>query len=95
MIDLGPRLEDLADTAAVVRNLDLVVSPDTSLAHLAGALGARVWLAIPLAADWRWLTGRDDTPWYPTMRLFRQARWGDWDAVFARMADELGRPQQA
>jgi Tfp pilus assembly protein PilF len=101
VIDLGPRLEDLADTAAVVRNLDLVVSPDTSLAHLAGALGARVWLALPQAADWRWLTGRDDTPWYPTMRLFRQARWGDWDAVFACMAASIvggtsrSRPSEA
>ena len=91
VIDLGPRLDDLVDTAAVVRGLDLVISPDTSIAHLAGALGARVWLALPLAADWRWLTGRDDSPWYPTMRLFRQTRWGDWDELFARMAGELTR----
>ena len=89
VIDLGPRLDDLVDTAAVVRGLDLVISPDTSLAHLAGALGAPVWLALPLAADWRWLTGRDDSPWYPTMRLFRQRRWGDWNDLFARMAGEL------
>lgn len=91
VIDLGPRLDDLADTAAVIGNLDLVIAPDTAIAHLAGALGARAWLALPMAADWRWLTGRDDSPWYPSMRLFRQTCWGDWQAVFARMAADLGR----
>ena len=79
------------DTAAVVQHLDLVITPDTSLAHLAGALGVPVWVAIPFAADWRWLLDREDTPWYPTMRLFRQRRWGDWDDVFSRMAQELPR----
>jgi tetratricopeptide (TPR) repeat protein len=86
---LGGRLRDFMDTAAVMQNLDLVISPDTSLAHLAGALGVQVWVALPFAADWRWLTKREDSPWYPTMRLFRQQRWGDWDDVFVRMADQL------
>jgi tetratricopeptide (TPR) repeat protein len=82
---------DFAETAAVVANLDLVISVDTAVAHLAGALGVPVWLALPFAPDWRWLQDRDDTPWYPTMRLFRQTQPGDWDAVFERMAEELLR----
>lgn len=77
------------DTAAVAMELDLVVTSDTAVAHLAGALGRPVWLVLQSAPDWRWLTGREDTPWYPTMRLFRQQVRGDWDAVFARMAAEL------
>jgi tetratricopeptide (TPR) repeat protein len=82
---------DFADTAAVIKNLDLIITCDTSVAHLAGALGAPVWVALPHAADWRWLLNRDDSPWYPTMRLFRQARPGEreWDGVFLRMAREL------
>jgi len=87
--DLGGRLDDFMDTAALVQNLDLVITPDTSLAHLAGALGVPVWVPIPFAPDWRWLLDREDTPWYPSMRLFRQRRWGDWDDVFSRMAQEL------
>ncbi len=93
MTDLGDRLVDFMDTAAVVTNLDLVIAPDTAVAHLAGALGVPVWLALPFACDWRWLADRDDSPWYPTMRLFRQERWGDWDEVFQRMAGELRRRQ--
>ena len=77
------------DTAAVMRSLDLVVTSDTAVAHLAGALGVRGWVALPLSADWRWLRDRDDSPWYPTMRLFRQATFDDWPPVFARMAAEL------
>jgi tetratricopeptide (TPR) repeat protein len=80
---------DFADTAAVVKNLDLVITCDTAVAHLAGALGVPVWVALPYAPDWRWLLGRDDSPWYPTMRLFRQPRSGDWDHVFTRMARKL------
>lgn len=87
--DIGSRLTDFMDTAAVVSNLDLVISLDSSLAHLAGALGVKTWLATPVAPDWRWLTDRDDNPWYPTMRLFRQTTWGNWDDVFERMAREL------
>jgi Tfp pilus assembly protein PilF len=87
--DLGSRLEDFVDTAAALCSLDLVISPDSSPAHLAGALGVPVWLALPYVADWRWMSDRDDSPWYPTMRLFRQRRFGDWDEVFQRLAAEL------
>ncbi len=87
--DLGSRLDDLIDTAAVMINLDLVVSPDSSPAHLAGALGVPVWTALPYMADWRWMTDRDDSPWYPTMRLIRQRRFGDWDELFQRLAGEV------
>ncbi len=86
------------DTAAVVAQLDLVVTADTALAHLAGALGVPVWVAVSALSDWRWLLDREETPWYPTMRLFRQTALGDWAPVFARMAAELrqagavGRP---
>lgn len=77
------------DTAAIISNLDLVISCDTAVAHLAGAIGAPVWVALERAADWRWLSHRDDSPWYPTMKVFRQTRLGEWDDVFARMASEL------
>src|SRR5207302_7882499 len=69
------------DTAAIMKNLDLVVSVDTAAAHLAGALGVPAWVALAAIVDWRWLLGREDTPWYPTMRLFRQRALGDWDSV--------------
>jgi tetratricopeptide (TPR) repeat protein len=78
-----------ADTAAVMMSLDLVVCPNTAISHLAGALGRSVFLALPRAGDWRWLLGRDDTPWYPTMRLFRQTMSGDWSDVIARMAQAI------
>ena len=87
--DLGPELDDFADTAAVLDQLDLVISVDTSVAHLAGALGKRVWMLLPTPADWRWLTEREDTPWYPTMRLFRQRQQGDWAEVVQRVGQEL------
>jgi len=77
------------DTAAVMKNLDLVVTSDTAIAHLAGALGVPVWLALAHVPDWRWLHDRDDTPWYLSMRLFRQEARGDWPAVFERMAAAL------
>jgi tetratricopeptide (TPR) repeat protein len=80
---------DFADTAAAVDALDLVITVDTSVAHLAGALGKPVWVLLPWVTDWRWMQHREDNPWYPTMRLFRQPRGGDWTDVVARMAGEL------
>ena len=89
--DLGSRTSDMLDTAAVIANLDLVIAPDTAVAHLAGALGAPVWVALPYAPDWRWMLGREDCPWYPSMRLFRQPGWGDWPSVFQRIHDAAER----
>jgi tetratricopeptide (TPR) repeat protein len=77
------------DTAAIMMNLDLVITSDTSVAHLAGALGVSVWVALPFVPDWRWLLDRSDSPWYPTMRLFRQKRLGDWAAVFLEIKAAL------
>jgi Flp pilus assembly protein TadD len=91
--DLSSGLGDFMDTAAAILNLDLMIAPDTALAHLAGALGVPTWVALPFAADWRWMSAREDSPWYPTIKLFRQQRWGDWDEVFARMAGELGNDE--
>lgn len=90
LIDLAPHLQDFADTAAAVACLDLVISVDTSVAHLAGALGRPLWLMLPHALDWRWLRDRADSPWYPSLRLFRQQRALVWDDVIARIAAELG-----
>ncbi|HYH39421.1 MAG TPA: hypothetical protein VD860_14455 [Azospirillum sp.] len=89
--DAGPRSDDVLDTAAMIRALDLVVSVDTVVAHLAGALGAPVWTLLRFAADWRWMIGRDDSPWYPTMRLFRQERDGDWTAPLETVVEALER----
>jgi hypothetical protein len=91
IVDVAPQLTDFMDTAALLANLDLVIAPDTSLAHLAGALGVPAWVALPFAPDWRWMTDRDDSMWYPTMRLFRQTQWDDWDEVFERIAHSLHR----
>jgi len=85
----GRRGRDFMETAAVMTQLDLVITPDTAMAHLAGGLGLRVWTAIGSIGDWRYPHGREDTPWYPTMRLFRQTTLGDWDGVFRRMTDAL------
>jgi tetratricopeptide (TPR) repeat protein len=93
LIDLSPQLDESAgpfmDTAAVLSSLDLVVTSDTAIAHLAGALGVPVWVALQFSPNWRWLVDREDSPWYPTMRLFRQTAFGDWPSVFQRMADAL------
>lgn len=80
---------DFLDSAALIENLDLVVTADSAVGHLAGALGVPVWVALPYASEWRWLRDREDSPWYPTMRLFRQRSAGDWDGVFARISEEL------
>jgi|GEM_PF-47666 len=87
--DLSPYLGDFADTAAVIDQLDLVISVDTSVAHLAGAMAKPVWLLLADVADWRWLLDREDSPWYPTMRLFRQRQAGNWDEVVGRIAAAL------
>lgn len=89
VIDLSDRLQDFADTAAAINQLDLVISVDTAVAHLAGALGKPVWTLLPTIPDWRWMLDRDDTPWYPTMRLFRQPQPGNWDAVFEQVTAAL------
>jgi len=85
----GCEVKVFVDTAAVMKHLDLVISVDTALAHLAGALAVPVWVAMPLAPDWRWLLDREDTPWYPTMRLFRQQKLADWPQAISRIADAL------
>jgi len=87
--DLGKDLGDFCDTAAAIESLDLVISVDTSVAHLAGALGKQVWTLLPCVPDWRWMLNRNDTPWYPTMRLFRQPTRGDWGSVMEQAAAEL------
>ncbi len=84
-------LNDFADTAALISQLDLVIAVDTAVAHLAGAMGKNVWVLIPFAPDWRWMSGREDSPWYPTMRLFRQETEGDWAGVADRVAEALVR----
>ena len=89
IVDLGPRLADFADTAAAIEALDLVIGTDTSVPHLAGALGKPVYLLLSDPADWRWLHGRDDSPWYPAMRLFRQPEPGGWADVTARVRSAL------
>lgn len=88
-VDLTPMLNDFADTAAAIACLDLVISADTSVAHLAGALAKPVWVMLPKVPDWRWMLGRGDSPWYPTMRLYRQDAFGDWPGVMARVAADL------
>ncbi|MEO9190325.1 MAG: tetratricopeptide repeat protein [Acetobacteraceae bacterium] len=87
--DLSTRLTDYAATSAAVASLDLLLCVDTSVAHLAGALGTPGWVMLPYAPDWRWLSGRDDTPWYDSLRLFRQPRPGDWTSVIERVAETL------
>jgi Flp pilus assembly protein TadD len=89
IVDLGDRLGEFQETAAIVRNLDLVISSDSAIVHLAGSLDVPVWLALSTAADWRWMVDRPDSPWYPTMRLFRQTALGDWQGVFERIASAL------
>lgn len=89
--DLGWHLGDFLRTAEVVQALDLVITVDTSMAHLSGALGRPTWVLLPCRADWRWLLDRDDSPWYPTLRLFRQAEAGDWSGVFERIRKALLR----
>ena len=89
LVHFGEELKTFSDTAAVISKLDLVISVDTSVAHLAGALAKPVWILLPFVPDWRWLLDREDSPWYPTARLFRQTTPGDWSGVVSRVAVEL------
>jgi ADP-heptose:LPS heptosyltransferase len=84
-MDVTPEIQDFADTAAVISYLDLVVTVDTAVAHLAGALAKPGFMVIPFAPDWRWLSGGSTSPWYPTMQLFRQTRRGSWDDALDRV----------
>ena len=88
MLPLGP-LADFAELAALVEQLDLVITVDTAFAHLAGALARPVWVLLPLNCDWRWLRERSDSAWYPTMRLYRQRVLGDWSGVMEQVARDL------
>lgn len=87
--NLLAEFEDFVHTAALMANMDLIITCDTSVAHLAGAMGLRTWILLPFAADWRWLRNRSDSPWYPTARLFRQPKTGDWTGVVAEVAEAL------
>ena len=89
VVDLQSAIEDMGDTAALISHLDLVITVDTAVAHLAAALGKPTWVLLPFVPDWRWLIGRNDSPWYPTVRLFRQPRPRDWKAVIELVQNEL------
>jgi len=91
IVDLTEHLTDFVETAALVSGLDLVITVDTSVAHLAGALGCPTWILLPYTPDYRWLLDRDDSPWYPTVRLFRQTASRDYATVIERVRVELGK----
>jgi hypothetical protein len=89
ILHLGPELQSFVDTAVLIEHLDLVISVDTSVAHLAGALARPVWILLPYVPDWRWLLDREDSPWYPTARLFRQSQTREWHSVVDEMRRAL------
>jgi ADP-heptose:LPS heptosyltransferase len=89
LVEVSQQLTDFHQTAALLENVDLVITCDTAVAHLGGALGVPTWVAIPKSADWRWFLDREDSPWYPTMRLFRQSTLGEWGDVFQRITAAL------
>jgi hypothetical protein len=89
MLDFGADLRDFSDTAALISKMDLVITVDTAVAHLAGAMGKPVWILLAAHADWRWMENREDSPWYPSARLFRQRKPGDWDGVIHRVRQAL------
>ena len=91
LIVLDEQLQDFADTATIVEQLDLIITVDTAVAHLAGAMGKKVWVLLPFSCDWRWMLNCQESPWYPTMRLFRQPRSGDWSTVFIEVRTALNR----
>ncbi len=89
LVDYTEEIRDFSDTASLIENLDLIVSIDTAVAHLAGALGKPVWTLLPFSPEWRWLLNCEDSPWYPTMKLFRQSSPGDWRSVIDRVILEI------
>ena len=89
IIDLKDKINDFSDTSGIIENLDLVISVDTSIAHLSGALGKKCWVLLPFVPDWRWLDKRDDSPWYSSVKLFRQKEKGNWESVFEEVKKEL------
>ena len=89
LTDWTDELHDFADTAALIANLDLIITVDTAVAHLAGAMGKPVWVLLPFAPDWRWMLNRSDSPWYPTIRIFRQSKIGQWSDVIERVTQTL------
>jgi hypothetical protein len=93
LLNLGAEIADFVDTMAIIETLDLVITVDTAVAHLAGAMGKPVWILLPYAPDWRWLLERSDSPWYPTARLFRQRSPGDWDSVARAVAEAIFEPR--
>ena len=95
IVDLAPRLTDFGVTARILDQLDLVISVDTAVAHLAGAMGREAWVMLPFAPDWRWLLGRNRSPWYPSLRLYRQPKIGDWTSVVAVVAANLAARARA
>ena len=89
IMDISEDLADFSDTAAVISELDLVISMDTAVAHLTGALGKPVWLLLSTAGDWRWMKDRNDSPWYPTMQIFRQTNFNDWNEILTRIRPQI------
>jgi hypothetical protein len=89
LIDWTADLHGLDDTAALIDHLDLVITVDTSVAHLTGSMGKPVWVLLPFVPDWRWMLDREDSPWYPTMKLFRQPQPDDWNAPIQQMVNAL------
>jgi hypothetical protein len=89
LLDLDSRIDSFDDTAAIIDGLDLVISVDTAIVHLTGAMGRPAWVMLPYAPDWRWLLGRSDTPWYPSLRLFRPAAPRDWPGVVDAVRQQL------
>ena len=87
--DVSADLKDFYDTAALIQNLDLVISADTAVVHMAGALNKPVWVFLPFVPDWRWMMDRTDSPWYPTMRLFRQPQMADWSTPVTQVVEAL------
>jgi ADP-heptose:LPS heptosyltransferase len=89
LLHFGDELQDFADTAGLCELMDIIISVDTSVAHLGGALGRPTWVLLPFCPDWRWLLERSDSPWYPSMTLYRQTARGDWDSVINRLHHDL------